>query len=83
MIESKYVKVGGLVAIRVPGSNATINGITILEVHGFGFIGTQKDLKNAPVRLFSWDQITEMTFTPENPEVTMRRTAGKNAATGH
>lgn len=63
-MESKYLKIGGLVDMRHSGSNATIHNVTVLEIQPFGFFGSQKMIKNAPIRLYPWEQITELTINP-------------------
>ena len=76
-MDSKHFKEGSLVDITTPKSHLPDRNVTILEVHPQGIVGTQKGIKDAPIKFYSFEKIDQLELTRENSVVGITRTSGK------
>jgi len=75
-MNSKYFKVGALVEIRTEKSLLPQKNVKILETQGYGFVGQQDGVKDAPIKWFAWEKV-EMELQREAAVTGTRTQAGK------
>lgn len=78
-IESQYLTEGAVVSFKGQRSSATIQRVSVIELHAMGFVGQQKDLKDSPLRLFFWHEIDDFMFVGNQRPEGIKRTSGGKA----